>query len=965
MSYSANQYNYATPLSSASNLVQDVITGAQLLDFSAWIANVASVGVSRGTYTTDLNQSTISITATQGDAFTPYEGSVALRIPAKPNTNYTLTCSRSGAEGRVFLFGNGLTTNMVESAAGAADIKITLLTGVDVTFITFRVGVQTAGQTATFSRIMICEGAEAKPWERYNNGEAYPVDRKYFALFDNKLDGSYFPIVGDVGLWGSALSDSTGALATPYVLTIEESMTVRSFRIIGSQYCYPVGFTAVLYNGTTNIATIAETANSSTEYYRYFDKVLSVTKVIITVTRISASNAPVRFYNVFNPDIMKRSDTLSLKLSGTAVPYETLYKFSNDSLKLKAAEVAPLAVKGTTSDTLKVLSVDTPVLTNIHSVMKSPSRQVYGKVYITYTDPMLDADTVITSNYTAYNSNIEQLTDAIKISDGNLFTMYENNLTGTYVLSDIDTQVGWVSGVLSGTGGVFQTPPYMRVSFAARPIVNLPVTFDDSHGNIPRDFTVTISKTSGTSEVKSFTNNTAKEVTIVDSTIADVVAIQITITKSARAGYPVGILELPLVSTFLYAGYQDDSRLISISTLEELTYEDDIEALGGISANETTIVLDNSTKEFYFNNPDSPVASQLKRNRKIEPYLGAEIVPGEIEWYKLGTYWSYKWDVPVKSLTATVVGFDTIGLLDTTSYIHHTVQQDVSIGDLIEYVLEDAKKSLEFLQYEIDESLYDVIIPYAWFDVKSHTAALRKISGCYPMHIYCDREGRIIAAPQRLHRDFFYDTWSDSTNVIDKSYSSLYTTLPNVINVSVKNISIELASLAKDETVFDTGVTRILNFNKPYLSDISVDVSCDDSVIYTYEAYSWGIEITFGGSGTIYYIECTGTALNTGDTSVVTQRDETSIHLNGAVTRDISSDFIQTSEHANVLMGRLLALSEYDKYDATVDYRGDISLSINDPIILHDGIAPTDKYNIKRHELYWNGALSGSADLNT
>lgn len=792
------------------------------------------------------------------------------------------------------------------------------------------------------------------------------IHKKYFALFDNKLDGSYFPITDDVGLWGATLSDSDGALATPYILTIEESLTVRSLRITGSQYCYPTQFTVVLYNGDTVLSTITETANTSPEYFCYFDEVLDATKVVITVTHVSAANAPVRIYNVFNPDIMKRRDTLSCRLSGQVTIGESSFKFFSDALELKVSEAAPLAVKSTASDTLKIKGVDTPVLTNIHSVMKSPSRRVFGKVYITYTDPMLEVDTVITSNYIAYNSNMEQLADGIKASETNLFTIYENNLTGDYVLSDANTQVGWVSGVLSGANGVFQDPPYVKISFASRPIVGLPVTFDDSHNNLPKDFTVTISKADGTSEVKTFTDNTSKEVIIVGDIISDVVAVQITITKSARAGYPVGILEVPLTSTFLYTGYQDESRLMSISTLEELTYEDDIEALGGISANETTIVLDNSTNEFYFNNRESPVASQLKRNRKIEPYLGVEIVPGEIEWYKLGTYWAYKWDVPVKSLTATVVGFDTIGLLDTTSYTNHIIQQNKSIGALIEYVLEDAKKSLEFLQYNIDESLYDIIIPYAWFESKSHTAALRKISECYPLHIYCDREGRIVATPQRLHQDFYYDTWSDSTNVINKSYSSLYTTLPNIINVSVKNIAVvPNEQLARDDTVFVTGVTRILNFNKPYLSNISVNVTCDASVTYTYEVYSWGIKITFGGTGTIQAIECRGTALDTSDTSVITQRDENSVHTNGAVTRNISSDFIQTSAHAIALINRLLALSEYDKYDATVDYRGDISLSINDPIILHDGIAPIDKYNIKRHELYWNGALSGSADLNT
>ena len=77
--------------------------------------------------------------------------------------------------------------------------------------------------------------------------------------------------------------------------------------------------------------------------------------------------------------------------------------------------------------------------------------------------------------------------------------------------------------------------------------------------------------------------------------------------------------------------------------------------------------------------------------------------------------------------------------------------------------------ALDFIEYDIDPSLYDIVIPYAWFEAGSHAAALRKISMCYPMHIYCDRAGRICARPQKLHLDYYYDTWKDSTNVIEKN----------------------------------------------------------------------------------------------------------------------------------------------------------------------------------------------------
>jgi hypothetical protein len=796
------------------------------------------------------------------------------------------------------------------------------------------------------------------------------VDKKYFTLSDNVLDGSYFPISGDVGLWGASVSGSDGTLPVPFIVTITESLTVRAFRLTGSTYNYPVDFTVDFYNGDELVYTITEIGNSNYEYLHSMQSNVDVTHYTVTITKISQSNAAARIYNVYNPAVMLRADTLLVSASSTsALSGNATFIHSDDTVHVVAMpRVSHVRNSFASRDDAKVASYDAGNLSNIHSVMKAPSRQVYGKVYITYTDPMLDSDTAIISDFTAYNSNIEQLLDGNTTPVSNLFTLYENDLTGRYVLSDESTQVGWTSSVLSNENGIFDVPPTLKISFAARPVVGLTIYFDDSHKCVPKDFTVKLTTVRGDVIVNEFVSNYSNSVVITEETITDAVSITLTITSATRAGYPVTVLEIPVTSTLLYHGYQDSSRLMSIDLLEELTYEDDIEALGGVSANEVTVVLDNSNKEFNFNNTDSAAASQLKRNRKIEPWLGAEVVPGEIEWYKLGTYWSYNWKVPVGSLTATAIGFDTIGLLDNTDYTNHHVQVGKSIGQLIEYVLEDAKKSLSFIEYIVDDDLYSIIIPYAWFEYGSHTSALRKISSCYPMHIYCDRDGRIVAAPQRLHLNYYYDTWSDSTNVINKEYSSLHTTLPNIVNVSVANpVIVNEENLANLDSALavDGTETITLNFSKPYVSGIAVSVDCDSTVSYEYTAYSWGVEVAFRGSGQVRSISCSGECLDTGKVSVITKRDAYSVHVNGAVTRNIESDFIQTSVLANALIDRIFSLSTYDKYDAEVTYRGDIALTINDPILLLDGIAPDNRYNIKRHKLFWNGALSGSADLNT
>lgn len=880
------------------------------------------------------------------------------------------------------------------------------------------------------------------------------ADNKYFTLFDNALDGSYKPISGDVGLWGSSLSNSSGVLATPFIVTVTESTELNAFRLQGSQYVYPVDFTVTFFNGSTAVYTITEVSNSLISYVHYMDKTIRCTKYEIRITKVSRGNAAARLYNLYNPGYVKRADRISLKASavGAASSLQELFKYDTlrvegvpsrdikatafgvDTLHVSSAHTSQhhhtvgvadalrcstshtdsivntidvahdyLRVKDTprshihntidvTADRLLLkanegtshvintlgrvvdlcpIGVSTQILSglmNVHSVMKNPSRKIYGKVYITYTDPMLDSETTYVSSGDAYNSIASQVMDNEVTSDGKFFTLYDNDLTGTYVPSNENSQVGWVSKQVSNASGEFTGElPYLRIEFSARPIVRLPITFDDSHGAVAKDFTLTFVKADGSTITKSITGNTSTTVTF-DTSIANVVAIVITVSSVTKAGYPVAILEVPAMSTQLYVGYQDRSDLISIDLLEELTYDDEIEALGGISANSITVTLDNSGRDFYFNNPNSLVASSLKRNRKIVPWLGVEVVTGEIEWYTLGTFWSYSWDVPVESLIAKVIGFDTIGLLDTTRFTEHTMQVDKSLGYLIEYVLLDARKQLSFIEYDIDPSLYNIVIPYAWFKDASHTAALRRISQCYPMHIYCNREGVICAAPQKLRHDFYYDTWSDSTNVISKDYSSLYTTLPNIIKVEVKQpVTKDNEQLVDDKLLFNVADVplRTLNFNKPYVSGLTLTIDCDSTVSYTYNVYSWGIDIHFTGSGNVRSIKCAGTVLDVSNTSVISNQDVDSIRLNGAVTRNISSDFIQSSAHATELINRLLTLSKLDKYDVEVKYRGDISLTINDPVLLLDGIAPDNRYNIKRHELSWNGSLTGSAYLNT
>lgn len=120
----------------------------------------------------------ITITANSNDAFTtPYayvhEG--VYKIYVKPNTNYLLSwVSNNNLFGRVFIFKNGIPDGTHAVSANNNTTKYLLFgTDADTELITLRFGVGTAGNTITYSKIMLNEGSTPLPYEPY--GYRVPV----------------------------------------------------------------------------------------------------------------------------------------------------------------------------------------------------------------------------------------------------------------------------------------------------------------------------------------------------------------------------------------------------------------------------------------------------------------------------------------------------------------------------------------------------------------------------------------------------------------------------------------------------------------------------------------------------------------------------------------------------------------------------------------------------------------------
>lgn len=595
---------------------------------------------------------------------------------------------------------------------------------------------------------------------------------------------------------------------------------------------------------------------------------------------------------------------------------------------------------------------------DVSNLMKLTERQIHGKVEVTYANAI--KDTAIDVNEGAHSSSGDNLTNEAILKSANFFRLYDNKLDGSYVVAGTDSEVGWWPKSMPNDEGTYETTPTLSMSFSQRNLYGIRIVCDPLDYLVDCDITLT--SASGNISSLSIRDNTSQEIS--NSTLYyDIVKIDITFIKASRHNRPAILTEVSIASTITY----EDRELIDISLLEELTYEDALEKLGGVSANELTVNFSNEDRSFYFNNQDSKIAGYIKKNRKVRAWLGVQIPDSEeIVWSPLGTFWSYSWDVPVGSLSAKMTAFDTIGLLGTQTYYDHHVYRNKSIGELFDIVLTSAKNRLAFLQWRIDADLYDIIIPVAWFEYGSYTAALNRIAACDLIHVYCARNGSIVVSKRPGGVQAPDDIWSDTTNIIDKSYPTLYTTPANYIDVHIARITTatqEVFTLSGVTYNVKAGEIRVFNFSSP--TEEVDTVTINTTATYSYELFSWGMRVTFTSDGVLTGATVVGTALEVGDASNVHMQEDESVEENGVVPCEIQSPFIQTAEHATRIAQYLYDKVPDNIYDVEVTYRGDIALTLNNKISLPEGIAPSNLYFIKRHELNWNGALSGTARLNT
>ncbi len=436
-----------------------------------------------------------------------------------------------------------------------------------------------------------------------------------------------------------------------------------------------------------------------------------------------------------------------------------------------------------------MISTSTEYDTAIHATM----RKIRGRIEVTWTDSDIDPTIDVTANdynrindateVPSGNENLQHAADGVNypaykyahldqdlICDGSfhpfpgITLQSANNETGWWGKTACNSNRYWIdSAATTTTSTTTLIPvgenPTLAVTFAARAINSLLVVGDSQYNEYPVSFEIRIYDAVAGGNLL-YTDNVTNSVgtgwildgvswrkSIPEPDVSDLYScrrMELEIIRWSRANRVVKITEFYTSIMETYEGYD----IISMTLLEEMLISDGSLPVGNISANELDIKLQNIEDRFFVGNTDSPIYETIKRNRRIRAWLGITLPPFNtdpdletIEWIPLGVFWSGDWQADELGTFVSTSARDRMELLRKSDFEASELYEDITLYDLMEIVLDDARLKMPDLVYNINTSLADITLQYAWFDKVSYFEAIREICEACQGYAYCDRYG--------------------------------------------------------------------------------------------------------------------------------------------------------------------------------------------------------------------------------
>jgi hypothetical protein len=393
-------------------------------------------------------------------------------------------------------------------------------------------------------------------------------------------------------------------------------------------------------------------------------------------------------------------------------------------------------------------------LETLREESKATVRRPIAKVVVTWTDPLID--TSINTEVSEENrvSHPVQLADLVTTVPRKWFHTNDTSvvLDGSHYPAPSTlkearaNQMGWWGSQSSDGSGNFSTPPQLSVTFARRLVESANVTGDSAMNEYPVDYTIKVYNTSGggfaLAETISIAGNTqiSRNHTFTQSH-PNATKLELTISKWSAADKVAKIAEF--YSAVVEEFGADDIMLLNI--LQEFESAEGTLPVGNISCNELDLSLQNITDRFFSENTNSDIYNLIRRNRKIEPYLGFRYKNGTEEYIPMGLYWSGDWATTDNSTFAQTSARDRFELMRKKKFpydeVFTEILSDVSIKFLMTAVLESLFTYMYDFYYDISDMDDNYTVPHfdpEFFKKKTYFEVVKELAVAGLLYVYMD-----------------------------------------------------------------------------------------------------------------------------------------------------------------------------------------------------------------------------------
>lgn len=401
------------------------------------------------------------------------------------------------------------------------------------------------------------------------------------------------------------------------------------------------------------------------------------------------------------------------------------------------------------------------VTTDFENAALANYRKPKAKVKVTWTDSSIDTTLITTSNDDNRRTLNQQVTDGIDVT-----TRKWAHLNNTIVADGTffpcptlpsEGQMGFYGATACDGSGVWPgTNPLLTVEFTSRAILDLQLTGDTVYNEYPVDFTIRLYNGVSLLATHAITGNTliTQDIDLSSYNIVSCDKFTLEIIKWSAINQVAKINECyaSIIDTY----YGDE--IVDISIIEEMQVENGSLPIGNISSNQLSLSLSDDNRRFQYGNTNSLYHTFLKKNRKIQVWLGfvlpsgssdvssgdyiVETIDGEkVGFLPYGLYWSDDWNADIKQAFISTTARDLMEILRTTDYDKSPIWENKTLYEIAVDVMVQAESEIVGLNYVIDTDLQNYTVPLGWFPSQSYFQVIKDIVSAGMSIAYVDRTG--------------------------------------------------------------------------------------------------------------------------------------------------------------------------------------------------------------------------------